>query len=71
MQINMETAMQNVYLNIPLTDVKFFKELAKKMGWTARTEEEFLEKYIDDRPSQVDLSDDDIMAELKAVRYEK
>ena len=30
----METTIQSVYLNIPKADMKFFKELAKKMGWS-------------------------------------
>ena len=32
--MNMETAMQNINVTLPVTDMKFFKELVKKMGWT-------------------------------------
>lgn len=30
----MEASMQNINLTIPVADMKFFKELVKKMGWT-------------------------------------
>lgn len=63
--------MQGIYLNIPQADMKFFKELTKKMGWTVDTKESMLKKYIAARPKQVDLSDDDILSELAAVRYQK
>ncbi|MBV3885033.1 hypothetical protein KSY27_08535 [Bacteroides eggerthii] len=51
--------------------MKFLKELVKKMGWTVERKESLLKKYISKRPSKVDLSDDDIMEELKAVRYKE
>ncbi len=30
----METTMQNINVTLPVADMKFFKELVKKMGWT-------------------------------------
>lgn len=30
----MEATMQGFYVNLPNTEVKFFKDLIKKMGWT-------------------------------------
>ena len=30
----MEATMQSFYVNLPSTEVKFFKELVRKMGWT-------------------------------------
>ena len=30
----METTMQNITLTLPVADMKFFKELVKKMGWS-------------------------------------
>ena len=30
----METVMQHINLTLPLDDLKFFKTLVKKMGWT-------------------------------------
>ena len=70
-QKNMETTIQSVYLNIPKADMKFFKELAKKMGWSIETKESLLKNYISKRPTKVELSDEDIMEEINAVRYRK
>lgn len=67
----MDSTLQSIYLNIPQNDVKFFKELAKKMGWAMDTKESLLKKYITTRPKQVNLSDDEILSELAAVRYKK
>ena len=30
----MEATMQNINVTLPVADMKFFKELVKKMGWT-------------------------------------
>ena len=68
----MDTTMnQGVFLSIPKSDIKFFKELAKKMGWDIDIREDFLKDYIASRPKRVNLSEEDILAELNAIRYEK
>lgn len=66
----MDTSMnQGVFLSIPKSDIKFFKELAKKMGWNIDIREDFLKDYIASRPKKVNLSEEDILAELNAIRY--
>ena len=66
----MDTAMnQGVFLSIPKFDIKFFKELAKKMGWDIDIREDFLKDYIASRPQKVNLSEEEILAELNATRY--
>lgn len=67
----MDSTLRGVYINVPQADMKFLKELVKKMGWTVERKESLLKKYISKRTSKVDLSDDDIMEELKAVRYKE
>ena len=68
----MDTTMnQGVFLSIPKSDIKFFKELAKKMGWDIDIREDFLKDYIASRPKRVNLSEVEILAELNAIRYEK
>lgn len=68
----MDTTMnQGIFLNIPKSDIKFFKELAKKMGWDIDIREDFLKDYIASRPKRVNLSEEEILAELNAIRYEK
>ena len=68
----MDTTMnQGVFLSIPKSDIKFFKVLAKKMGWDIDIREDFLKDYIASRPKRVNLSEEEILAELNAIRYEK
>ena len=68
----MDTTMnQGIFLSIPKSDKKFFKELAKKMGWDIDIREDFLKDYIASRPKRVNLSEEEILAELNAIRYEK
>ena len=55
----MDTTMnQGVFLSIPKSDIKFFKELAKKMGWDIDIREDFLKDYIASRPKRVNLSEE-------------
>lgn len=66
----MDTTMnQGVFLSIPKSDIKFFKELAKKMGWDIDIREDFLKEYIASRPKKVNLTEKEILAELNATRY--
>ena len=60
---------QGVYLNIPTTDWVLFQELIARFGWQSQTREQMLEEFIRTRPKNVDLSEDDIMSEVRAVRY--
>ena len=57
--------------DISQADVNFFEELAKRMGWAFKTKESILDRFIQTRPKNVDLSDDEIMEEIKAIRYTK
>ena len=55
--------------NITQADLNFFGELAKRMGWAYKTKESILEKFIETRPKNVDLSDEEIMEEIRTIRY--
>ena len=61
----------NVRLNIPKSDVRFFRELADKMGWAVETKESALQKFIATRPKNVKITDEEILSEVYAVRYGK
>jgi hypothetical protein len=41
------------------------------MGWEVHVRKSFLDKYIETRPKNVDLTDEEIMDEVRAVRYGK
>lgn len=68
-QFAMEAIMQDIYLSIPISDMEFFQQFIKKMGWKMLTREEKLNQYIASRPQNVPLSDEDILKELHSVRY--
>ena len=42
----MEAIMQDIYLSIPKSDMEFFQQFIKKMGWKMLTREEKLNQYI-------------------------
>jgi len=60
---------QGVYLNIPRADWNLLQELINRFGWQSETREQLLEKFIQSRPNVTDLSEEDIMNEVRAVRY--
>ena len=62
---------QGVYLNIPRTDWNLLTELARKFGWQTQTSEQLLDNFIAGRPKVEDMSEEDIMDEVRAVRYAK
>jgi len=63
--------LQGVYVNVPVADWSLFKELVRKFGWKAETREELLDRFVGSRPAEPKLSDEEIMDEVKAVRYAK
>jgi hypothetical protein len=67
----LQTALQNIYLNVPQSEVGFIMTLAQKMGWEVETKADLLRNYIASRPKNVNLSDDEIIEEVSAARYSK
>ena len=63
------TASQGVYINVPMPDWTLLKELIRKFGWQAETREQLIDRFIASRPQQPLLSDEEIMEEVRAVRY--
>ena len=64
-------SMQGAYINVPTSDWKLFKELVRKMGWEVQTRESLLDSFIKSRPMKQVLSDEEIMDEVRAVRYSR
>ena len=63
--------MQGVYVNVPAVDWSLFRELIRKFGWKAETREQLLDRFISSRPSNPTISEDEIMDEVRSVRYIK
>ena len=62
---------QGVYVNVPAGDWSLFRELIRKFGWKAETREQLLDRFISSRSANPGISEEEIMDEVRAVRYKK
>ena len=60
---------QGVYVSVPAVDWSLFRELIRKFGWKAETREQLLDRFISSRPANPGISEEEIMDEVRAVRY--
>ncbi|NLO70116.1 MAG: hypothetical protein GX102_04075 [Porphyromonadaceae bacterium] len=67
----MSASTKGIYLELPVSDFKFFTTLAKKMGWNVKTKKNILDSFIESRPKDIEISDDEILDEIYDVRYKK
>jgi len=65
------SARERVFIDLPQADMKFLQLFANKMGWSVDKKQNLWDKYILNSPQNVDLSDEEIMEEVRAVRYGK
>ena len=65
------TSIQGVYVNVPTVDWSLFRELIRKFGWQAETREQLLDRFIVSRLANPGISEEEIMDEVKSVRYAK
>jgi hypothetical protein len=65
------TKREKILVEIPQSDMIFFKFFADKLGWQFNSRQRLWEEYIKDSPENADLTDEEIMEEVRAVRYEK
>ena len=63
--------MQGVYVNVPVVDWSLFRELIRKFGWQAETREQLLDRFVSSRPDKPGISEEEIMNEVRTVRYDK
>lgn len=66
---NDENILRDVFIRVPESDWAFLTELISRFGWQIETREQLLERFCNSRPQSPVLSDEDILAEVKAVRY--
>ena len=65
------TTCEEVYVKMPQSDMMFFQLFAKKMGWLVSRKQDLWEEYIKNSPVNVPLTDEEIMDEVRTVRYAK
>ena len=73
--------MEDLVLSIPTQDAAFVETLAKRMGWTMRKRRTSVERFIrsaegrsqgeNSCPKTPQMTDEEIQAEVNAVRYGK
>ncbi|MBR5635136.1 MAG: hypothetical protein IKW78_08205 [Prevotella sp.] len=61
--------MEDLVLTIPTQDSAFIETLATRMGWTMRRRRTSVERFINSCPKTPQLTDEEIQAEINAVRY--
>ena len=61
--------MEDLVLSIPAQDKALIETLAQRMGWTMRKRRTSVERFIDSCPKSPQMTDDEIQAEVNAVRY--
>ena len=62
---------EKILVDIPQSDMVFFKFFADKLGWQFNSRQNLWEEYIKGSPADADLSEEEIMEEVRAVRYAK
>ena len=63
--------MEDFVLTIPTKDKEFFETLVQRMGWTIRFRRESVDRFIKSFPKSPLMTDDEIQAEINAVRKGK
>ena len=61
--------MEDLVLTIPTQDSAFIETLATRMGWTMRRRRISVERFINSCPKTLQMTDEEIQAEINAVRY--
>jgi hypothetical protein len=62
-------AMEDYVLTVPFKDKSFIEALASRMGWRVRTRRSTVERFINSCPKSPVMTDDEIAAEVNAVRF--
>ena len=60
--------MEDLVLSIPTQDAAFVQTLASRMGWTMRRRRTSVENFINSCSNTSQMTDEEIQAEVNAVR---
>ena len=61
--------MEELIVSVPFQDSKILELLAMRMGWKVRSRRNSIEKFINSCPTSPVMTDEEIAAEVNAVRY--
>ena len=65
------SAREKVFIDLPHSDIKFLQLFANKMGWLVDKKQNLWDKYIQNSPQNIDFSEEEIMEEVRTIRYGK
>ena len=60
--------MEDLVLTISTQDLGIMETLATRMGWTVRSNRSVVQKFVDSCPKAPMMTDEEITAEVNAVR---
>ena len=60
--------MEDFVLSIPTQDSALIKTLAERMGWIMRKRRTSVERFVNSCPKTPQMTDEEIVAEISAVR---
>ena len=60
--------MEDFVLSIPTQDSALIKTLAERMGWIMRKRRTSIERFVNSCPKTPQMTDEEIVAEISAVR---
>ena len=60
--------MEDLVLSIPAQDYAFIELLAARMGWGMRKRPTSVERFVNSCPKTPQMTDEEIQAEINAVR---
>lgn len=63
--------MEDLLLTIPTQDLGIMETLVTRMGWTVRSKRSIVQNFVDSCPKAPMMTDEEIAAEVNAVRYKK
>ena len=70
-RVIMNTAVKRVYIDVPESGVNKLKDFVAQNGWnlTIVDRMSLLKDFIKTRPQNPDITEDEIMEEVRVVRY--
>ena len=61
--------MEDLVLSVPVSDYGIIEALAARMGWGVRPRRTSIDRFIASCPTSQQMTDEEIAAEVNAVRY--
>lgn len=68
---NLGLVRETILVDIPKSDIILFQMFANKLGWQYNSRQNLWDKYIKSSPENSDLSEEEIIEEVRAIRYGK